>query len=117
MKAIVSTVVVVLMIVFGFGNVPAEVPVPVDVSVGYVAYLNGDVDASGFIDISDAVGLLGWLYMGSTHPAPLSCEPMNPFHNGDVNGSGGQPDITDAINLLQWLFLGGPGPVEACPSV
>jgi hypothetical protein len=115
MKTIVSTVAVVLLIVFGFGNVPAEV----EVSGGYyLAYQNGDVDASGEVDISDAVHLLNWLFMGTaSRPAPLYCEPLNTFHNGDVNGTGGPPDITDAITILQWLFLGGNAPVQACPSV
>ena len=37
MKTIVSTVAVVLLVVFGLGSVPAEV----DVSAGYLAYQNG----------------------------------------------------------------------------
>jgi hypothetical protein len=114
MKTIVSTVAVVLLLVFGFGNVPAEV----EVSAGYVSYQNGDTDADGAIDISDAVHLLNWLFLGTeSHPAPMYCEPLNTFHNGDVNGTGGQPDLTDAITILQFLFLGGPAPVDACPSV
>jgi len=114
MKTIVSTVAVVLLVVFGLGSVPAEV----DVSAGYLAHQNGDVDASGAVDISDAVHILNWLFLGTaSRPAPLYCEPMNTFRNGDVDGTGGQPDISDAISILQFLFLGGNAPVEACPSV
>jgi hypothetical protein len=119
MKTIVSTVAVVLLVVFGLGSVPAEV----EVSGGYyVAYFNGDLNASGSIDISDAVHLLNWLFLGTAaHPAPMYCEPLNRFHNGDVNGSGANrtetPDLADAICILQYLFLGGPAPVDACPSV
>ena len=115
MKTILSTAAVVLLLIFGFGKVPAEV----EMSGPYqLAYQNGDVDASGAVDISDAVHLLNWLFLGTaSHPAPLYCEPLNTFRNGDVNGTGGQPDITDAITILQFLFLGGPAPVDACPSV
>ena len=63
----------------------------------------GDADGSGSLDISDAVRLLGFLFLGD---ARAPCGPA------DVNGDG-ELDIADPIFLFRFLFLGGPAP--ACP--
>src|SRR5262245_21701457 len=81
-------------------------PVAADDSNGFrgiLATKNGDVNADGFIDISDAVYLLSYKFQGGPEPKPLVCEPDVAFHNGDVNGSG-EIDISDPIYLLTWLF-------------
>jgi hypothetical protein len=36
---------------------------------------NGDVNASGTIDVSDAVYLLGWLFLGTDPPVAIPCPP------------------------------------------
>jgi hypothetical protein len=72
-----------------------------------VATVNGDVNASGRVDLSDALYLLQYLFQGGPAPTPLACEPGVPFLNGDVNGSG-TIDIADPICLCAWLFSGGP---------
>ncbi len=57
----------------------------------------GDVNVDGRLDISDPVGLLGYLFLG----APAACPAA-----GDVDADGVQT-ITDAIVLLMHLFQGG----------
>ena len=78
------------------------------------AEVNGDVNADGTRDISDAISLLSWLFNGGPAPALLSCpgEVSGP-RNGDTNGDGAI-DLSDTIYLLGWLFNGGAEPVAAC---
>jgi hypothetical protein len=80
-------------------------------TAGGVRFVRGDVDASGRINITDAIFLLDWLFQGGPRPPCVDA--------ADVDDDGGQrPAITDAIALLLWLFQGGrppmpPGPTQA----
>jgi hypothetical protein len=66
-----------------------------------VPFQRGDADASGVVDISDAVFVLNWLFMGGEDPSCLDA--------ADTDDSG-TLEITDAVFLLGWLFLGGSAP-------
>ena len=71
-------------------------------------FIRGEANADGKVDISDAVHMLGCLFLGTECPACAD--------SGDVDDSG-RSDITDPIYLLDHLFRGGPGPPvprEAC---
>jgi len=69
------------------------------------AYICGDADASGAVDISDAVYLVSYIFSGG--PAP------NPMLSGDANCSS-DVDISDAVYLISYIFSGGPAPCAAC---
>jgi hypothetical protein len=87
-----------------------------DLSVGVgFALANGDVNGDMERDLSDAVELLGHLYLGNPEPVPLAlCGSSEPIvRNGDSNGDGAR-DVSDAVHLLWWLFVGGREPVGAC---
>jgi hypothetical protein len=76
---------------------------------------NGDSNGDGGRDISDAVHILSFLYLGGAEPVPVAdCvgAPPAPL-NGDSNGDGGR-DVSDAVHLLNWLFASGPQPADAC---
>jgi len=78
---------------------------------------NGDVNGDAVVDISDAVYLLGWLFLGGPAPAPL-CDTAGvgadcAADNGDTNGDT-ELDISDVLYLLIWHFLGGPEPLPIC---
>lgn len=80
-----------------------------DLQASPAAFLRGDANASGKVDLSDAVFALNWLFLGG--PAPVCPDAA------DADDSGGI-DISDPISVLNWLFLGGrapsaPGP-DAC---
>ncbi len=83
---------------------------------------NGDVNADGAIDISDATFMLGWLFLGGPEPARAFCDDilcagdLIERRNGDVNGDGSR-DIADAVYVLNWLFTGGPEPAPLCECV
>ncbi len=72
-------------------------------------FRRGDVNDDAKVDISDAVGILYWLFLGESDPGCLEAV--------DSDGNGAH-EITDAISLLDYLFQGGlappaPGP-DAC---
>ena len=62
------------------------------------APLRGDINGSGQVDISDAIGLLVYLFNEGKEPL---CRPVADCNfDGDV-------DITDAVTVLVFLFQGG----------
>jgi hypothetical protein len=74
----------------------------------------GDANQDGTLDLSDAIWLLGHLFLGTTPTLP--CEGGSASNPGDgerrlldVNGDGGV-DLSDAIRVLGFLFTGGPAP-------
>jgi hypothetical protein len=68
-------------------------------------FKRGDSDGSGQVEISDAVGVFGFLFLGRRQPACLDA--------ADANDDG-RVDISDGSSILNTLFLGGsipaPGP-------
>jgi hypothetical protein len=75
---------------------------------GAERFLRGDADASGARDISDAVALLGFLFLGNGPPGCIDAADAD---------DGGSVDISDAVFLLSFLFLGGeapPPPFASC---
>lgn len=103
-----SAIPAVLLLALLQADARAEVPQPV----------NGDCNADGTRDISDAIYLLTWLFSGGPAPVPSTCTVGIPIReNGDANGDGSR-DISDAVHLLSWLFGGGGPPVsEECETV
>ena len=84
--------------------------------------LPGDCNQDGFLDISDGLCVLGFLFLGS--PDELPCNGDAGFTLADWNGDAGV-DITDAVLLLNFKFLGGPAhilgrdciPIDLCPTI
>ena len=62
----------------------------------------GDYNQDAGIDLSDAISVFGFLFLGRADP---SC-PSGLDFNGDS-----ALDLSDGIGLLNWLFQGGPGHV------
>ena len=67
--------------------------------------LCGDSDGSGAVNVSDAVYLVDYIFLGGQPPDPLSA--------GDPNCSG-NINISDAAYLVYYIFGGGPAPCAAC---
>jgi len=73
-------------------------------------FLRGDSNGDSSLDLSDAISILRFLFLGAN---PASCQAA-----ADSNGDGGI-DITDAIYSLNFLFLGGdalPAPTQCGTS-
>lgn len=75
------------------------------VSPGAVAYICGDADGSGMVNISDVVNLIGYIFFGGTAP--------NPIQSGDVDCSGSLT-ISDVVYLISYIFSGGQAACAGC---
>jgi hypothetical protein len=69
------------------------------------AFVCGDADHSGVVNISDAVYLIAYIFSGG--PAPLMPAAA------DANCSGGV-NISDAVYLISYIFSGGTVPCAGC---
>jgi len=72
-----------------------------------------DADANGSVEITDAISVLAFLFLGGQ---PLPCDDA-----GDANDDGGI-DVTDSVVILNFLFTGGtrppaPGPHDCGPDL
>lgn len=72
---------------------------------GGPAYICGDIDDNGRVDIGDAVFLVNYIFAGGAAPDPLA--------SGDVDCTA-RVDITDAVYIISYIFGGGPSPCAAC---
>ncbi|MEM7233045.1 MAG: Ig-like domain-containing domain, partial [Planctomycetota bacterium] len=72
------------------------------------AFVRGDVTANGGVEISDAVRIFGYLFLGS--PTSLDCADA-----ADTDDSG-VVNITDGIAVLSYLFLGATPPAPPFPD-
>jgi hypothetical protein len=72
-------------------------------------FVRGDVDASGQINITDAIFLLGYLFQGTATPPCIDAADVDDLGAGAAN-------ITDAIFLLGWLFQGTDKPPAPAPA-
>ena len=77
-------------------------------SSGETAFVRGDINGDGKPDLTDAVLLLGHLFLNN--PATLDC-----LKSADCDGNGAT-DISDPIFLLGYLFLGGSRPPPPHPG-
>ncbi|MEM7235206.1 MAG: dockerin type I domain-containing protein, partial [Planctomycetota bacterium] len=83
-------------------------------SAGYVfeapaerPFIRGDAEENGAVNISDAITVLQFLFLGGDDPTCLDA--------ADIDDDG-QVNITDAIRLLNFLFLGGLKPAAPYPD-
>lgn len=85
-------------------------PVLVDGTITVVAqgatFHRGDSDNNGQLQLTDAVRILGYLFLGQTAP---TC-----FDAADADGNN-QLQLTDAVRILGYLFLGQSAPASPGP--
>jgi len=79
----------------------------VKLSFGAPAFVRGDADSSGRIDLADGVSVLNWLFLGAGAPACADA--------ADSDGSG-DLRLSDAVMVFAWLFGGGDAPAAPTPS-
>ncbi|MBI4602535.1 MAG: PKD domain-containing protein [Planctomycetes bacterium] len=66
----------------------------------------GDADDNGSLQLTDAIRILGFLFLGGLAPSCMVAA------DADDNGT---LQLTDAIRILGFLFLGGPPPAPPGP--
>jgi uncharacterized delta-60 repeat protein len=69
----------------------------------FYAFLRGDANGDGMINIVDVVYLINFLF--------IEGPPPNPFAAGDANCNG-YIAVADVVYLINYLFIGGPPPCE-----
>jgi hypothetical protein len=65
----------------------------------------GDVNDDLFVNVSDAVAIINYVFVGGDAPDPL-CE-------GDADGST-EVNVSDAVRIINYVFVDGAPPVETC---
>lgn len=93
---------------YSFTYDAAEIDAPE--TLRQLLYLPGDTNGDLQVNISDAIQLLGYLFLGSEMRCPLS---------GDTNADE-KLDVSDGVALLNYLFLGSrqpPPPFPGCGEV
>lgn len=76
------------------------------VAAASVAFHRGDLNDDGVSNLTDAVMILGYLFLGEGDPSCLEAADID--DDGEVN-------LTDAVGLLVHLFSGGPPPARPGP--
>lgn len=71
------------------------------------AFVRGDANVDGNVDISDGIHILNGLFTGG---AVIDCSDSADYNDDDL------VDVSDAISLLSHLFLGGPAPSPPYPD-
>ena len=84
------------------------VPIVIGETGREVAFLRGDANSDGAMDVADAVRTLEYLFLGF---GPVFC-----LDALDINDSG-DVDIVDPICLLLYLFVGGRPPASPYPAI
>jgi hypothetical protein len=93
-----------------FSNDPINVAGLSDIGVdapGLTAFIRGDVNANGRLELIDALVALGHIFLG--RPSVLPC-----IKSADVNDDGAL-QFMDAVQVLWFLFLGGTQPAHPFP--
>jgi hypothetical protein len=75
---------------------------------GQGSFLRGDSNADGSVDLSDPVGVLGYIFLGQEAPPCLDAADA---------GDEGTLTISSAVYVLNFLFLGSramPAPFPEC---
>jgi hypothetical protein len=65
------------------------------------SYLTGDANNDGSINVSDAVYIINYVFIGGTPPLP--------FASGDANCDG-SVNVSDAVYIINYVFVGGYAP-------
>ena len=88
---------------------PAGAPKALARGKNGVSFVRGDTNAGGKLDLSDAVRIFGYLFLGN--PETLDC------HDAADADDTGALELVDGISVFNYLFSGGaappaPGPIE-----
>ncbi len=70
-------------------------------------FLRGDVDQNASLQLTDAVAIFAYLFLGGAEPGCLAA--ADPDGTGEIN-------LTAGVFLLRFLFLGGPTPLAPYPQ-
>ena len=87
---------------FSYGTCEADAPPGCE-----GGFIRGDANGDEALDISDALYILGWLFLGDADPVCMEAT--------DVNDDG-ETNISDPSYVLAYLFVGGAEPPAPFPE-
>lgn len=97
-----------ILVVEGEAVQPVLVDAVITFQPNSVAFVRGDCNADGVLNIVDALALLEQLFLGApVTTCPEAC---------DIDGGSPFFDLEDGIALLSYLFTGGAAPVPPFPD-
>jgi hypothetical protein len=67
----------------------------------------GDANGDETVNVSDAVYIINYVFVGGGAPVPLAC--------GDAN-SDGTVNVSDAVYIINYVFVGGGAPGDCNPG-
>jgi hypothetical protein len=67
----------------------------------------GDANGDATVNVSDAVYIINYVFVGGGAPSPLAC--------GDAN-SDGTVNVSDAVYIINYVFVGGGAPGDCNPG-
>lgn len=67
----------------------------------------GDANSDGSVNVSDAVKIINYVFVGGNPPVPLAC--------GDANNDG-NVNVSDAVKVINYVFVGGNPPGDCAPG-
>jgi len=68
------------------------------------SYICGDANNDGDVNVSDAVWVVNYVFVGG--------DPPDPFEAGDANCDG-EVNVSDAVWIVNWVFVGGNDPCDS----
>jgi predicted outer membrane repeat protein len=84
------------------GNTPCNELVGA-LTIGCGGYICGDSNGDVAVNVSDAVWIIGYIFVGGDPPLPLE--------SGDVNCDG-VVNVSDAVWIINYVFIGGNEPCD-----
>ncbi len=75
---------------------------------GRIEFRRGDAEPDGQLDLTDAIKILSYMFLGGNAPSCLQ--------TADIDDND-ELDITDCVRLLKFLFVGGSPPAPPGPYV
>jgi hypothetical protein len=86
----------------------SPVTIVVILTIAQCQGLCGDANADASVDVSDAVWVINYVFVGGDPPQPiLAC--------GDANGDA-SVDVSDAVWVINYVFVGGDPPGDCSPG-
>ncbi len=81
-------------------NSPQYVNVSLEITQSYIC---GDANSDGNVNVSDAVYIINYIFIGGNPPDPLEAGEVN--CDGNVN-------VSDAVWIINYIFIGGKAPCD-----
>jgi hypothetical protein len=91
----------------GAVNSPITITVKLEISEGGCEGICGDANSDATVNVSDAVYIINYVFVGGGAPVPLAC--------GDAN-SDGTVNVSDAVYIINYVFVGGGAPEDCSPG-